>query len=209
MQQYRKKQVTWLILALILLAGFAIVLTSPAEQTIGNAIKFVYVHVAFTRAGMLGFYLTGAVGLLVAFSGSWKWQSWASKVGWVALGLFTIGFLISILAQRSTWGGIAWNEPRNHMTFNILALSIIVLILGDWLPWVRLRGFLYATLGGYVAWNVRATPLVLHPADPIGTSSSAAIQWTFLLLTWLCVALGAWIVWYWHSHRRPVKMPAH
>ncbi len=182
-----------------MLAAALIVLLAPAEQTIGAAIKYVYVHVAFTRAGMYGFYLAGAAGLWVVLTANPIVQAWASKIGWISFLLFLIGGLVSILAQQATWGGNPWFEPRNRMTLNILAMGVITLILADWVPWLRFSGLFYIILAGFVAWSIPNTPLVLHPGDAIGSSTSTGIQWAFLLLTWLVVALGAWIVWYWNG----------
>lgn len=196
---YQQERFAWAILGLIVLATVLIVLLAPAEQTIGAAIKYVYVHVAFTRAGIYGFYLAGALGVLVAITARKGLQKWASKIGWVGFLFFLTGGLVSILAQQATWGGNPWFEPRNRMTLNILAVGVIALILADWVPWLRVRGLLYVVLAGFVAWSIPNTPLVLHPGDAIGSSTSAGIQWAFLLLTWLVVALGVWIVWYWNG----------
>lgn len=189
--------VAWALLALILLAAVVLVFKAPAEQTIGDAIRYVYVHVALTRAGMWGFYLAGLLGLAALATADARVQQWSQVVGWVAFALFVAGGLVSLMAERVTWGGIPWSEPRNVTTLNVTAVAIIVLILNGWLPWLRLRGLLSAALALFVAWVIPRTPLVLHPADPVGTSSSVAIRATFLGLTALAVLLGAWLVWMW------------
>lgn len=196
---YQQERFAWAVLGFIVLAVVLIVWLAPIEQTIGAAIKYVYVHVAFTRAGIYGFYLAGILGVLITFTAKKSLQAWTSKIGWVAFLLFLIGGLVSILAQQATWGGNPWFEPRNRMTLNILAMGMITLILADWVPWLRVRGLLYVVLAGFVAWSIPNTPLVLHPGDAIGSSTSTRIQWVFLLLTWLVIVLGIWIVWYWHG----------
>ena len=191
------RRFAWLLLGVIVIAAALIVWLAPAEQTIGAAIKYVYVHVALTRAGMYGYYLAALLGLAIAVTANARWQRWTQIVGWVAFILFLAGGIVSLLAEQFTWGGIPWSEPRNVTTLNVIAFSLVVLIANTWLPWVRVRGLLYTVLGGYVAWVIPRTPLVLHPEDPVSTSSSVGIQWTFLGLTALALLLGVWLVWYW------------
>lgn len=197
-----KRNLAWLLLALIVVAAALIVWLAPAEQTIGQAIKYVYVHVALTRAGMYGFYLAGLLGLAIALTANASWQRWTQIVAWVAFILFLAGGIVSLLAEQFTWGGIPWSEPRNVTTLNVIAFALVVLIANAWLPWLRIRGLLYTVLAGYVAWVIPRTPLVLHPEDPVSTSSSAAIQWTFMGLTLLALLLGIWLVWYWIGSSR-------
>lgn len=189
----------WLVLAGIVGVAAVVVVLAPAEQTIGTAIKYVYVHVALTRAGMWGLYLAGILGVVVLVNGRGVWRRWAHIVGWVALGLFIAGGLVSLLAEQATWGGIPWGEPRNVTTLNVIALGLAVLIVANWLPWPRVAGALYLGLALYVAWVIPRTELVLHPDDPISGSSSLLIPLTFGGLTLLAVALGGWLVWQW-SH---------
>jgi hypothetical protein len=193
----KTKPIVWIIPVVILLAGVVIVALAPDEQTLGSVIKYVYVHVAFTRAGMIGFYIAGLLGLIVVVTGRRPLQSWAQTIGWVALAWFIIGGIVSILAQQNSWGGTPWNEPRNMTSLNIIALSVIVQIWNGWMPSVRLRGVLYVTLALFVAWSIPNTPLILHPAEAISSSSSLLIPLTFTVLTGLCLLLGAWLVWYW------------
>lgn len=197
----RSKTFAWLLLAGLLGTAVAIVWLAPEEQTLGSAIKYVYVHVALTRAGMYGIYLAGILGLVIAITNRAILQQWTQKLTWVAYLLFLAGGIVSLMAERVSWGGIPWSEPRNVTTLNVLTVGIITLILAGWVPWVRLRGLLYTTLAAYAAWVIPRTPLVLHPEDAVGTSTSALIQWTFAGLTALCVLIGAWMLWYWTRDR--------
>lgn len=193
----------WLVLAGILAVAAVVVVIAPPEQTLGEAIKYVYVHVALTWAGMLGIYLAGLLGLAVLLTARPSWRRWAQIVGWVGLGLFVLGGLGSALASVMTWGGIAWQEPRNLLMLNAIALGLVALILAAWVPWPRVSGGLIGLFAGYVAWAIPNSPRVLHPDNPIGTSTSLAIPLTFGGLTLLAIALGVWLVWHWS------RLPAH
>ncbi len=188
-------------LSLILLAGLLLTFLfllfwAPAEQTLGEVIRYVYVHVAFTKAGMWGFYLCGILGAVILVSDHRRLQSWVQVMAWIALALFVAGGIVSVFAGYASWGGFPLDEPRNRSMISVIAIALIVLIVNTWLPWLRVRGFLYMILAGYVAWVIPNTPLVLHPGDAGGNSPSPEIRWVFILLPIVVFLIGAWIVWF-------------
>ena len=195
----------WLALAALIVAFAVLVLLAPPERLLGEAIRYVYVHVALTRAGMWGFYLAGILGLIVAASSSSRLQHWTQVLAWVSLGLFFAGGIGSIFAQQASWGGLLLEEPRNRSSLSVIAVALIVLLLNHWIPLVRVRGLLYTLLAAYVAWIIPSTPLVFHPANAVGSSPSATIRASFLALTLLAAAIGAWFVWYWGRARGPLE----
>ena len=183
------------MLVALLIAFVALALLAPAEKTLGEAIRYVYVHVALTRAGMWGFYLAGLIGLVVAISSRARLQEWAQVLAWVSFALFFAGGIGSIFAQQTSWGGLLWEEPRNRTSLSVMAAALIVLVLNHWIPWTRARGLLYLGLAVYVAWIIPRTPLVFHPANAVSSSPSAAIRWAFLALTVIACLIGLWFVW--------------
>ena len=191
----------WLGVASILLLFVAILMLAPAEKTLGETIRWVYAHVAFTKAGMYAFYIAGLLGAIVLVTDNRNLQTWAHTIAWVAFGMFLIGGVFSIFAQRASWGGLPLAEPRNRTTLQVLAVAIVALVLAGWVPEIRVRGLLYLLLAGYVAWVIPNTPLVLHPANAGGSSPSMWIRWTFPVLTGLALLLGMWVVWYFHGGR--------
>lgn len=195
----------WLALAALIVAFAVLVLLAPPERLLGEAIRYVYVHVALTRAGMWGFYLAGILGLVVAASNSSRMQHWTQVLAWVSLGLFFAGGIGSIFAQQASWGGLLLEEPRNRSSLSVIAVALIVLLLNHWIPLVRVRGLLYTLLAAYVAWIIPSTPLVFHPANAVGSSPSTTIRAAFLALTVLAAAIGAWFVWYWGRAREPLE----
>jgi hypothetical protein len=186
-------------LALLILVVLFVVLVviAPPEKLLGDAIRYVYVHVALTRAGMWGFYLAGLLGLIVTISARAGLQHWVKIVTWVAFALFLAGGIGSVFAQQASWGGLLLEEPRNRSSLSVMAVTLIVLLINDWIPWLRMRGVLYVLLAGYVAWIIPRAPLVFHPANAVGSSPSPAIRWSFLILTLLASLIGVWFIWYW------------
>ncbi len=201
MSTFRVDYLRWFSLAGILLTFAAIILLVPPEKTLGETIRLIYVHVAFTRAGMYGFYIAGLLGAIVIVLGNPRLQALTQTVTWVSFFLFFVGGIFSIFAQRASWGGLPFSEPRNRTSLQVMAVVIIVLIGNSWIPWIRLRGVLYLLLAGYVAWVIPRTPLVLHPANAASSSSSPWFRVTFPVLTALVLLLGLWIVWYFERPR--------
>ena len=184
----------WLALILLLATFVGVVVLAPVEKTLGETIRLVYAHVAFTRAGMMGIYLCGVLGLIVAVTNSTRLQSWTQTIGWVSFALFLMGGIFSMFAQQASWGGIPISEPRVRTSLVVTAVAVIILLLNGWIPWTRVCGLLYSVLAVYVAWVIPRTPLVLHPADAGSGSPSAWIRLTFPILTALAMLLGLWIV---------------
>lgn len=182
-------------LVALLLIGTILVLTSPAEATLGEIVRIVYVHVALSRAGMLWIVAAGLLGLVVLVFGGGRIAAWMRGAGWAGLLLYAGGFAVSLIAQVTSWGGIAWREPRVMAAGNVLAVATIVQALCTWVGAPRLRGILRAALAAILIYaNMRAVN-VLHPGNAISGAASGAIQLSGYLLLAVALLLGGWIAW--------------
>jgi hypothetical protein len=186
----------WAILGLLILAGAALLIFAPEEATIGQGIKIVYVHVALIWTGMLGLILTGALGLTLLVSGRPKLYSWMTTLGRVSLIMFAAGVGTSLIAEIVNWGGIAWREPRTAANLNLLAFAAVIQIANSWLSHPRLEGALNTIVAAAVVWTTITTELQLHPDNPIGSSSSGMIQFTFYGLFLVSSLIAVWWVLY-------------
>ncbi|GJM41275.1 MAG: hypothetical protein DHS20C20_15570 [Ardenticatenaceae bacterium] len=185
----------WGIPLALLLSVVLLIALAPEEQTLGDGIRSVYLHVGLIWAGLVGFGVTAVLGLGLLVTGKVAWLRWLSPVGWAALGFYAAGVFMSMVASADNWGSVFLQEPRMAASLNGLAVAIILLVLGSWQPWLRLRGALSASIIFILFWfNLRAE-LVLHPPNPIANSSATPIQFTFLLATALFVGLAGWVVW--------------
>ena len=190
---------TWvaaLVTAVALIAIVLIALAAPVEATLGAGIRSVYVHVGLTWAGMAGLYLAGAVGGVVVFWPQKTLLRWMRAVGIVGLSLFTAGTIVSLYAQQVNWGAISWMEPITTSMLRYTAVGIIVHILLSWPIGDRLKGGLSLALALFHVWSVDNTALVLHPQDPIGTSTSSGIRDTFSAIFVVSLVLAVWLVLY-------------
>ncbi|UCG24881.1 MAG: hypothetical protein JSW55_02485 [Chloroflexota bacterium] len=192
---------TWLLFGAITLAAAALLLLAPAEATIGEGIRIVYIHVALIWTGMLVLIVAGLLGLVVLLTGRALLTEWMQVVAWVGLAFFAAGVVASLAAEIVNWGGIAWREPRTAANLNLLALTIIVQVVNTWLPdsWGtrrRLQGALNAFLAAAVIWTTMTTEVQLHPANAVGDATSQAIQLTFYGLSLLSLSAAIWSILY-------------
>jgi len=93
----------WLLPVLLLVAGAAILVFAPDEKTMGSGIKPVYVHVAFSWAGMVGVLIGGVLGLWVLVKDNRQWHHWMEAVAWVGVIWFLLGVVISFAAAKANW----------------------------------------------------------------------------------------------------------
>ncbi len=172
-----------------LVAAFAVIVSvvlawlSPAEATLGQAVKLVYMHAALMWVAF-GLLTLGAIlGLLFLVLKRRSLSAWSygSTATAVAL-LLTTGLLGSITAQI-TWGRMNWTEPRLLMLGEILLVGLAVLAVAGLSSSAALQSatnILFAS----VAWGLLLrTELVMHPDSPIFKSESLAIKVFPLLIT--------------------------
>jgi hypothetical protein len=171
-------KVVAIVLVYAALAAVAIAL-APEEATLGPGIKTVYLHVALIWVGMVGIYVAGAIGLVVALTDRVDFAAWMRIIGLVAVAFYVGGSLASIAAQIINWGGLALSEPRTLSTLQVVAAGIIVMVLSLWQINRRLLGGIYLAWALFTFWATRSAALILHPDNPIGSSNSSAIQLTF------------------------------
>ncbi len=195
MQQSNSRPIIWWIVGALLVAAGIVALTAPAEATLGSGIRTVYVHVGLTWAGTAVFLLAAILGVLLMFTNSRLLHDWMRPAGWVATGFYAAGVGMSMVASKVNWGAVFLQEPRMAAAINMLGIALLVQIGASWFPWLRLRGFLNAVFIVLLYWVTYLAPLVLHPRDPIGTSSSTGIRSTFFVLFGLFLAAALMVVW--------------
>ncbi len=192
---HRPSSKSWLLLAAVLSAAAILVWSSPAERSLGQGIKLVYIHVSLIWAAMVGFTIAGVFGAINAFTANPRLQVWQESSSWVALAWYAIGVLIAMLAAKVNWGAVHWNEPLLLASLRFLAAAALVQVAKKWLRSSRVRGALNALLAFFLMWSILGAPQVMHPQSPIRQSTSAAIQLTFLGMFILSSVAEAWAIW--------------
>ncbi len=184
------------------LGWLLVLITAPSERTLGTLVRWVYAHASLTQVALL-FFLVAAVLAVVFLTGQEAWYGWFRVVGQVALGAWLLGFLLSMVPARLSWGvWVDWREPRTQLTLLVLVLGGIVLLLGRWVDSRRFDALAQFLFSALVLVLNRNTGVIRHPFNPIG-SAAAAIPLTygliFLLALFACGVLALWLL----SIRRP------
>ena len=190
----------WLVTAVLLVASAALALLAPEEATLGPAIRVIYVHVSLTWVGMLALMAAGVLGVIVLVGNNGRLQSFMRIIGWVGFGFYAAGVGFSMIASDISWGAVFFQEPRMAAALNMVATGLIVMLAVTFLSPSRFTGVLPPAYAILLLISTFGAELVLHPRNPIATSSSLAIQLTFLGMTVIYGLTAVWIIWHWVKH---------
>lgn len=172
-----------------LLAAFAVIVSvilawlSPAEATLGQAVKLVYMHAALMWVAF-GLLSVGAIlGLLFLVLRRRSLSAWSYGSAATAVALLLMTGLLGSFTAQVTWGGINWSEPRLLMLGEILLAGMAVLAVAG-LGFSAVAQSATNILFAIIAWVLLLrTELVIHPDSPIFSSESLAIKIFPLLIT--------------------------
>jgi hypothetical protein len=184
---------TWFWMAINLLALAVLTTIGPAEKTLGNNVRVVYLHGAWVWSALVGFIAAGLVGLLGLITRLKSWQRLSRALGRTGL-LFWVTYLpISMWAMQTNWNGMFLAEPRFRVAV-IFAIGGLLLQLGStiaddpaWDSAVNI-GYISALL-----WALGSSQNIMHPPSPIVNSDSWRIQAYFFGLVFLTLLLAAQI----------------
>jgi hypothetical protein len=181
----------WPLLGGLATCAFAVLWLAPAERTLGDIVKLVYLHGALLRTAVLLFAISLPVNLVVMATNSSSWASWGIALGWVAAGVWWLHALFGPIPTYATWGiAVAWYEPRTRFTFILAGLALVVIVVEQLVRHTRFGAAVLAMLAGLALYLVPQLDLVQHPLDPIGSSSSGAIRAFYAALLLASAAIG-------------------
>jgi len=181
---------TILIIALLIVSIATITMISPAEKTLGNFVKSIYLHAAFIWAAIIMFSVAGLLGLIACFSSNDNFYQWSTAIEYTAISIWSINFLFSLVIQSLAWGGIAWNEPRTAMSIFILLFSFILIFASLITKPLKIKG-LYNLLMSIIMWFFLVrTGVAIHPVGAISGSPSTAIKAYTLVIALLVLILA-------------------
>jgi hypothetical protein len=179
--------------SILALAGLAVVLVAliPAEQTLGNIIKVIFLHGALVEVGLLVFAVAGLVGLAYLV---WRLEAldrWGLALQKTGVILWIVYALSSMVSTKLAWGQwIAWDEPRVRASALVLGFSILCLLFVIWVDNRIFTALTNVAVTGVSWYLVKGANILRHPFDPIGTSSSDRYRLFFTLLLGLLLVLA-------------------
>jgi hypothetical protein len=183
-----------------LVGGLAVVLLlllwlSPAEQTLGQTVKLVYLHGALVRAALVLFAVSLPVnlGALILVRGGWV--AWGKALIWCAVAIWLVHTLFSMVTTYVAWGVfIAWFEPRTRFTFALAVVGTLVVAISYMVGDARFSGLAYLLLAGLALGLAPRLGAIHHPLDPIGSSSSDAIRVFYAAIQAVTLAMGGLVI---------------
>jgi hypothetical protein len=179
-----------------LLAGLAAILVlllwlSPADKTLGQIVKLVYLHGALVRTAMVLFAIGLPVNLIALVGGQSGWSSWGKAFAWMAVAIWLVHALFSMVTTYAAWGVfIAWFEPRTRFTFTLAAVGIVIVLVARLVGNARFSALVFVLLAGLTLSLAPRLGVVQHPLDPIGSSPSNAIRTFYATILAVSMALG-------------------
>jgi hypothetical protein len=172
-----------------------LLVSSPAEQTLGQVVKLVYLHGALIRAGLLSFVVAGLLGLVYLAVRRPGVYAWLVAVQRGAFAVWIVYALSSMLVTYMTWGvAIAWSEPRVMATIRVTVAVLVVFAVTEILRLPALTALGNVLLAGFTLWATQSASVIRHPIDPIGASSSAAIRGFYAAIVVVMLTIVALIV---------------
>lgn len=188
------KTMHWWAYGVLLFVLASLLIVSPAEATLGNVVKIVYLHGALERVAVLAFLVAAALGFAQVIWTRDPLSRWTQATMEVALLLWVAHFVASLPAQILAWGGITLSEPRVVSATWIMVGTLAVYGIARWMNhalWIALAAILNAFV---VLMILRGAINVLHPFNPIFGSDSPAIILFYLAITFVVTLLALLLV---------------
>jgi hypothetical protein len=189
------QRAVWLAAALLALLANLLIL-APAERQLGNLIKIIYLHGALARAGLYALMAAGLLALVYLIRPRLALLHWSNALQAAGMVVFIAHFALSIIPTQQTWGvWIAFDEPRTRMSLQIIGVGLLVIVVRHLLKDNRLSAVANLALGGAVLLLNLRTGVLRHPLNPIGESTSSAIQLFYAGILATSLALMALLAW--------------
>ena len=168
---------------------------TPPEQVLGTSIRWVVLHVSFIWAGLLGLFVSALGGIGVGLHREMRGFTLLQVGAFFSLVFFGLGLLLSMAAAQANWGGVFWQEPRMRVMLSMLFVTTLVQTLNAWLPWKRVRCWMHVVPALSLLLALALTPLVLHPRNPVQSTTSWRFHVVFFSSVVTCIASLCALVW--------------
>jgi hypothetical protein len=192
----------WLagLLAAGVLLDALLIWAAPAERTLGQVVKLVFLHGALVRSCMLGFLAAGLLALAWLVRRHDALMRWLTAVQRATALVWLLYLFSSMIVTYLAWGElIAWGEPRVRSTIYVTLLLAAAVLVAESAPAPGVRALANLFLAAGALYLIGSTGVIRHPLNPIGTSPSAAIRLSYVgivLVTAVCHALVAGLLYH-------------
>jgi hypothetical protein len=182
---------TWALWGGLVLVLALLLWLAPAESTLGQIVKLVYLHGALVRTAMALFAIGLPVNLVALVVGQGGWLTWGKAFAWTAVAIWLAHTFFSMVTTYAAWGVfIAWFEPRTRFTFTLAVVGIVIVVVARLVGNARFSALVFALLAGLTLYLAPRLGVIQHPLDPIGSSPSHAIRTFYTAILAVSMALG-------------------
>lgn len=182
---------TWPLLAGLGVILFVLLWLSPAERTLGQTVKLVYLHGALVRTAMVLFAISLPVNLVALLGGRSGWLAWGKALIWTAVAIWLIHTLFSMITTYAAWGVfIAWFEPRTRFTFTLAVVGVTIVVITHLVDDARFSALAFVLLAGLTLALAPRLGAVQHPLNAIGSSPSNAIRAFYSAIQVVSLGIG-------------------
>lgn len=177
-------------LAICLAVILLVLILIPAEQTLGNGIRLIYLHAAWVWTGIVLYTIAGVVGLAAVFIRKIALHRWSAALGRTAL-LFWLTYLpMSLLVMQQNWNGLFFAEPRWSIPFSLAVASLLLQVGVFFINQPVITSIANLGFGTLLVINMSKLQSVLHPESAIQQSGSLTIKSLFVLLLVFTIFTG-------------------
>jgi hypothetical protein len=199
-------RLTAALIVVLSVAAALVVAFIPPEERLGSTVRFVILHGAFARVGMVTFAAAGLLGV-AALTFAPRLHRWCLGTQKAAVAVWVVYIASSMVATYLAWGvAIAWEEPRVVASGKVLILSLAFLILVLWVGQEKFTAVANTVLAVLSWFAVKSAGVVQHPFSPIG-GSEMTFKVYFGVLSLILLAV-TYLVVHWFSLRSPASAPA-
>jgi hypothetical protein len=192
----KKSPFFWFILALLTTAGLTAL--GPQENSLGSAVRIVYLHGAWVLTAEAALGLAAAAGLLGILFQRESLQRWSTALGYTGL-IFWVTYLpLSLWAMQANWNGLFLAEPRFRVavifsvTGVLLQIGLILLAKPAFTALFNVLYFMALQIG------LSRADYVMHPPpSPIFSSGILSLQLFFVGIIFLTMAAAYFLTLWW------------
>lgn len=166
---------------LFLIAVFISVL-APPERTLGSQARLIYFHGGWVWAALIGFGISGALGLFGILSRKISLLAWSIALQRSALIFWLLFLPMSLWVMQVSWNGLFLAEPRFRIPFNFALIGLIFQVATTLIANLRLSGLVNFLFVGGLFWALGGAEYILHPQMPILHSQAGILRYIFFTL---------------------------
>lgn len=197
----KKSPFFWFILALLTTAGLTAL--GPQENSLGSAVRIVYLHGAWVLTAEAALGLAAATGLLGILFRRESLQRWSTALGYTGL-IFWVTYLpLSLWAMQANWNGLFLAEPRFRVavifsvTGVLLQIGLILLAKPAFTALFNVLFFVALRIG------LSRAEYVMHPLpSPIFSSGILSLQLFFVGIIFLTMTAAYFLTRWWMQKQK-------